>query len=215
MWIFTNIGFFSVVQDRKNRNKLCVRARRRGDLERLGKMLRCSLNIETGVGTDYEFRATVDRKKFQRYVEQSVRDITYVTGVKDQIDCGETDRHSALYRVWDAMMTLQLGASAYSGFGSRTLGSLIDERPVHWDNYFDDPVEADEVVDVIPTEDGRFEVQLIRASGASTVVNSFLTRTDANNLAMAIRDTVATWDGFVDYFADDDDSEDDEWVSAG
>jgi len=212
IWIFTREGFFSAVQDRNNKNRLCVRTRRRGDLERLAKAMRCRLSIKANVGTDYQFRASVNRKQFERYVEQSVRDITYITGVKDQIDCGESDRHSALYRVWDAMMSLQEGSSRYSGFGTRTLGSLIDERP-RWDDYFDAPVEADEVVDVVPTEDGRFEVQLIRASGAPTVVNSFLTRTDANNLAMAIRDTVATWDGFVDYYSDND--EDEELYAAG
>ncbi len=106
MWTFTREGFFSVVLH-SDGSSFCVRARRRGDLERLAKKIQAELVIEEGVGTDYLYRAKVDRNDFKWYLAQAAADIDYMTGVKDHIDCGEDDRHTAMYRVWSAMMTLQ------------------------------------------------------------------------------------------------------------
>lgn len=66
MWIFTTVGFFSVVQKPGDR-RLCVRARAACDLERLRATLMTELGPTTDAeGTDSPFRARIDREVFAR-----------------------------------------------------------------------------------------------------------------------------------------------------
>jgi hypothetical protein len=55
MWIFLNDGFISVVKDKHNFGKLLVRARFKGDIERIFP----TAEVREGEGTDYRFRASI------------------------------------------------------------------------------------------------------------------------------------------------------------
>ena len=64
MWVLTTAGFFSIVEKPGDRaaGRLTIRARVRGDLERLRAEALPGLGtIETGAGTDYPFRAVAPR----------------------------------------------------------------------------------------------------------------------------------------------------------
>jgi hypothetical protein len=54
MWIFLNNAFLSIVQDKDNMARFMVRARLRGDLERV---FAHATVIETPPPADYRFRA--------------------------------------------------------------------------------------------------------------------------------------------------------------
>lgn len=123
MWLFTPIGFFSVVADRydKKGNRLMVRARARKDLQNLKKRyckrlgpiidnrkdLYTSKSKKTGktfsYGSDYPFRAFVGRRAFANAMRLIVRDLTY-TNFKSQVMKEQGGvREGAYMRVWSVM----------------------------------------------------------------------------------------------------------------
>ena len=67
MWLYTTCGFFSVVEDRQEPDRLVVRARVRGDLDNLREQYLPELGptIDTPE-RDYQHRAYVGREDFAR-----------------------------------------------------------------------------------------------------------------------------------------------------
>lgn len=226
MWLFTREGFFSVVQDKGDFMKLVVRTRRRGDLERLSIALNTHLDIIEGAGTDYQYRAVVDRVAFRDYMAEGIDGIDYTTGVKDKIDCGENDRHTAMYRVWSAMMSLQPVDNAWGSLAA----SYGHDGPTAWDDstsrfddYFDDadfdPDEftLDEVVEVEYDElSETHDVYLKGANGDFVLIEAFKTQDQADRLANEVRRLLSTWDiGTTPHDDDPDDDIDDTTVEVG
>lgn len=112
MWLYTSIGFFSVIdrpltrKGRKDATKLQVRARVRADLERLNERL-ANLNAEGRIvltpDADYPCRMLVDRKAFQKVIAQLVSEIDYAdfkSHVHDQFP-HEPQRQRALDLAWE------------------------------------------------------------------------------------------------------------------
>src|SRR3954454_8877964 len=64
MWLFTTIGFFSVVADPAHADTLKVRARAREDLEALRDHYLPDLEVVESGRTDYRFRAFVHRDEW-------------------------------------------------------------------------------------------------------------------------------------------------------
>jgi hypothetical protein len=101
MWIFLDNAFLSIVAKGDPSGKtLLVRSRRRVDLQRVFPLA----DIVAGAGTDYRYRARIDRSEVAARLAQAVQDIHYgnfKSGVK------ETDRHDTYMEVWDAMYRFQ------------------------------------------------------------------------------------------------------------
>ena len=77
MWLFTRIGFFSVVQ-KEGQPHLTVRARVEADLDRLRAQYMPELS-ETlrHTGTDYPYRAIVSHEDFAAGLSRIGQDIDY------------------------------------------------------------------------------------------------------------------------------------------
>jgi hypothetical protein len=88
MWICTKYGFFSVVRA-NNEERLLVRARKKGHLE---KLLGKAVVFETP-DRDYRYRAFVSREDFARIMEDEIGDINY-TNFKNSV---KDDRLHDLY----------------------------------------------------------------------------------------------------------------------
>lgn len=101
MWIFTTAGFYSIVDDTKTPGHLRVRARMRGDLERLGIVPR---DIIEDNGADYRFRATVPREQVLAAIAREINAIDY-PNYKDAVI--DDRRVGFLLRVWNAMRDMQ------------------------------------------------------------------------------------------------------------
>lgn len=106
MWIFTPTAFVSIVSHRTKPGMLLVRARLKGDIERMfpGQMVR-----ETGKA-DYRFRAEIPRGLVAKVVQQQLAFIDY-ENVKDAIPRrGKVHdlRHIAMTRVWGVMHDAQV-----------------------------------------------------------------------------------------------------------
>lgn len=101
MWIFTSESFLSVVDKGDDSGRtLLVRARRQGDIERMFP----DASVVEGGGTDYRFRARIDREEVALRMAEAVRNIrtpNFKATVK------EPGRHKAYMDVWDAMYRYQ------------------------------------------------------------------------------------------------------------
>ena len=78
MWVYTNKGFFSIVEDKDNGTKLLVRARIKGDLERLFRPYFSTLDVEETNDADYRFRVRLDRPVVTNAIGVAVDEIDYI-----------------------------------------------------------------------------------------------------------------------------------------
>lgn len=101
MWLFTRDGFFSIVEDKTNENNLLVRARVKGDLEKLFP----GIEVREEAGTDYRYRASVTRQEAADRIGQMISWITYgnfKASIRDK-------RRSKFYdAVWQIMAMMQM-----------------------------------------------------------------------------------------------------------
>jgi len=104
MWLFLNNGFFSIVENDRSGEILTVRARKKGDLERVFGV--SPRDIKRLPKRDYLYRAFLDRNQVARVVQREVLNIDY-GNFKDSISPQEKDRYSAYSKVWSAMYTWQ------------------------------------------------------------------------------------------------------------
>lgn len=105
MWIFLNDAFFSIVREERGGGKnLLVRARAKGDIERVWPQAR----VTATPLRDYAFRARIPEAEVARAMAQRIQTIGYSNfkaGVR------EIDRHDAYLRVWSAMYGFQASRS--------------------------------------------------------------------------------------------------------
>jgi hypothetical protein len=120
MWIMLNDCFLSIVSKDCARDELLVRARRKGDIEKIFPEAR----VVRDVRTDYLFRAVVKRDVVKDALAGEVARITY-PNFKGSIAAEERELHDAYLRVWSTMANLQK-PRPYSG-GSKFSGGLYDD----------------------------------------------------------------------------------------
>ena len=103
MWLFFSRSFLAIVDKGDDTGQtLLVRARRKGDIERVFPFA----EVVEGVGTDYKFRARVPREEVAERIAESVRNINYAN-FKDTVH--EKQRHDAHMGVWSEMYRFQQG----------------------------------------------------------------------------------------------------------
>lgn len=102
MWLFLNNSYVSIVQHRDHREKLIVRGRFEGDVERFLQpaLGRAPLKVATTPDADYRFRAIVGRSVVERAMSAAVSGITY-PNFKDSIR--DAWRKSLALRIWSML----------------------------------------------------------------------------------------------------------------
>lgn len=107
MWLFTTIGFFSIVQKPGN-SFLTVRARVASDLDRLREKYMPELSgTIKGQGSDYPFRATISHEDFAKGMVKIVKAIRY-SNFKSEIGAKMESKREAIYHeVWSSLLKLQ------------------------------------------------------------------------------------------------------------
>jgi hypothetical protein len=106
MWIFINDAFFSIVKSR-TRGHLLVRARAKGDIERvfgMGSAAQVGAPVEETPEADYRFRVSLPNRRVSSIIEGEVLRIDY-TNFKDSIH--DNRYHDACLKVWSAMHRYQ------------------------------------------------------------------------------------------------------------
>ena len=102
MWIFTNKGFISVVQNRNNANEFQVRARSKKHLQTLFK----GREILTLTPADYKYRVNISKKDFRAFADDYINNLKYddfKSSIKDN------EYHDLCLDVWDRCRSFQNG----------------------------------------------------------------------------------------------------------
>lgn len=107
MWVFSTIGFFSVVKkDSDEVGTVTIRSRVREDLERLGDYIPSMSEINTG-GSDYGYRATAPQAEYAEAIGKLAGEIDY-SNFKDKIGEIDTWRSEVYSDVWAAAYGMQI-----------------------------------------------------------------------------------------------------------
>ena len=102
MWIALNNSFLSIVQNLNNQDELLVRARVKGDIE---KVFPEAQTFEDQ-SADYRYRAFLERRLVAEVIADKISSINY-GNFKSSIDKSEHRRHDAYLRVWGNLRVLQ------------------------------------------------------------------------------------------------------------
>lgn len=100
MWLFLNNAYLSIVADKNDKNLLLVRARFKGDLERVF----ADVSVQETPTADYRFRTKIPRKRVAARVSEEVLTIS-ATNFKASVK--EIWRHDVYLRVWSALHSAQ------------------------------------------------------------------------------------------------------------
>ncbi len=107
MWLFLSNAFLSVVSKGPDPDKLCVRARVKGDIERVFP----GFEVVPNAGTDYPYRAYIPRELVASRMADLINGLGY-GNFKNAVV--EPERHDAYMRVWEAMYRYQRAAIGVS-----------------------------------------------------------------------------------------------------
>lgn len=108
MWLITQNGFLSLVQDRKDASKVWVRARIKEDIAQ--SFPAYADQIVTKPGADYLFRLLIDKDVAALAMWNEVQDIDYDSHAKEEMNRRShpnPQRMSAYYKIWNALADLQ------------------------------------------------------------------------------------------------------------
>lgn len=106
MWLVTERGFVSLVEDRDDPNLLQVRGRVREDIEAMFP----TAEVFDLPGADYLHRARVARKEVADTIHAAIMRLTYTSHFKDhavQTCPPNPERLSALYGCWESLAEMQ------------------------------------------------------------------------------------------------------------
>ena len=115
MWVFTQIGFFSVVQDGQDGSRVIVRGRSRRDMDKLAEFAAGTLGIDPPAVTetpnsDYGYRITdMTKAAWGKVISRLCEEINYPTFKQrvDELYRGNWARREAYHDIWGIMYDLQ------------------------------------------------------------------------------------------------------------
>lgn len=117
MWLFTTQGFYSVVADRDDPDRVLVRARAREDIEALREQIP-DLDPVADAGADYRWRAFVSRESWARAASELASEIDYDNFKNAVRDRQGSDRERRYHEIWHVMKKLQDDAAGEGRTGA-------------------------------------------------------------------------------------------------
>lgn len=147
MWIFTTEGFISAVQDRKDEDKVVVRARDKKSLEAMLQTIELAgeainrdaadgvepvefgpYEIVTGLGTDYRWRVSgIDKGTFALFMQFEIMNFLGYSNFKDALTKSRGRVfHDAAMSVWVDMLAVD--------DGPKVAGRAWDLTGADWSN---------------------------------------------------------------------------------
>lgn len=102
MWIVLNKSFLSIVKNRNDENKLLVRARLKGDIEKVFE----NADVFEDEKADYKYRSYIDREHVANVISNELLNIDY-DNFKNSVSKNEYNRANAYMNVWSALNKLQ------------------------------------------------------------------------------------------------------------
>ena len=102
MWIVLNKSFLSIVKNRNDENQLLVRARVKGDIEKVFE----NADVFEDENADYKYRSYIDREIVSNVISNELLNIDY-DNFKNSVSKDELDRAQAYMNVWSSLNKLQ------------------------------------------------------------------------------------------------------------
>lgn len=102
MWIQLNNSFLSIVQNRDNDSELLVRARVKGDIEKIF----LEANVFEDVKADYKYRAFIPKQIVAKVIKEKISAINY-DNFKNTIPKNDLARIHSYSNVWLELKKLQ------------------------------------------------------------------------------------------------------------
>lgn len=137
MWVITTSGFYSAVAHREHPELLLVRARAKGDLTRLKKVIP-GMKIREDRRADYRWRTVVTREEWAHALVLLAADVDY-DNFKNAVRRKHSRKREGIYhRVWSALTHIERGfedryysrwARPARSRSARTLWELPDREP--------------------------------------------------------------------------------------
>jgi hypothetical protein len=108
VWLFTTVGFFSIVAEKDSPRRLVVRARIEEDLDALrGRYLPELSETVKLAARDYRYRGWCSHAAFARAAGRIARDITY-SNFKSEVARKQGPAREALYaEIWSLMLNAE------------------------------------------------------------------------------------------------------------
>lgn len=104
MWLATTRGFYSAVL--WDDGRICVRARARGDLERLRELVPGMTKVARSPNADYRFRAWCSREDWQGAVAALAAEVDY-PNFKNAVAKTDPDRSHLYGSVWATLLRIR------------------------------------------------------------------------------------------------------------
>ena len=102
MWIVLNNSFLSIVKNRNNENQLIVRARVKGDIEKIFE----DADVFEDENADYKYRSYIKKENVANVISNELLKIDY-DNFKSSVSKDDIDRSHAYMNVWSALNKLQ------------------------------------------------------------------------------------------------------------
>ena len=103
MWVLLNNAFFSIVKNRNKKNELLVRARIKGDIEKVFP----EANTFEDKNADYRYRAFIETSIVANKISNEIFKINY-DNFKNSISKDDFNRTIAYGNVWKELYKLQI-----------------------------------------------------------------------------------------------------------
>lgn len=153
MWIFTTEGFISAVADKKDPDKLVIRARDKKSLESMLQTIELAgeainadaeegveavefgpFEIVTGQGTDYRWRVSgMDKGTFALFMQFEIMNFLSYTNYKDALTESRGEKyHRAAMNVWVDMLAVDDGPKGLPGRSWDLTGGHWDGAEPSW-----------------------------------------------------------------------------------
>lgn len=110
MWLMTQHGFYSIVQNSQTEGEYFIRARVKRDLENLSQLMGWKKKVLRWASADYRYRLIVSREEMLAATARIAEAIDY-SNFKGRIHQlpDQEDKSLAYGRVWATMEALQYG----------------------------------------------------------------------------------------------------------
>ena len=102
MWILMNESYFSIVKNKNKKDSLLVRARVKGDIEKVFP----KAHVIENAGTDYKYRTFLPKWVVSKAIKKSIEQIDY-DNFKNSVPLEDTARHDVYFDVWLNLLALQ------------------------------------------------------------------------------------------------------------
>jgi hypothetical protein len=138
MWLFTNKGFYTVVENQNDKNTVILRSRVRKDIEDFRKdfLPENTPKVTFHIDYDYPYRLIVPKKDFAIAMFDAVMDIDYKK-FKESVREKQGSARSSFYTmIWSKMIDLEKDKKRIEHYFNKGLDALTELGSYGGTQYF-------------------------------------------------------------------------------